>query len=121
MDFVVTLLTSAAGMITALGGFELIKWLLNRRSNSRIVEAQADTEEVKADGAEFSLLKTQIEFLQAQIVDKEKRFADQTDQVRKLTTEVLELTRKNGQILIEFETKRCEVKHCPKREPPTGY
>lgn len=121
MDFLLTLLTSICGMITALGGFELIKWLYNRRNNSRIVEAQADTEEVKADGAEFDLLKTQIEFLQTQIVAKEKRFADQTDQVRKLTTEVLELTRENGQVRIELETKRCDVKHCPKRQPPTGY
>ena len=121
MEYLATLLTSIAGMITALGGFELVKWLINRRSNKRLAAAHADTEEVKADSAEFTLLKQQVEFLQSQVLDKEKRFAEQTNVVRKLTTEVLELSKKNGQLGIELETKRCDVKHCPNRQPPTGY
>ena len=113
MDFI-TLLTSVAGMIATLGGFELIKWVMNRKSNTRIAEAQADS-------AEFEVLRKQLIFLQEQLDQKEKRFAEQTDVVRQLNLKEIELTQEIGRLKLELAVKRCEVKKCPKREPQTGY
>ena len=54
-------------ILTAMGGWELIKYLINRKSNARISEAEADS-------AELHILKEQIEFLQEQMKQKEERF-----------------------------------------------
>ena len=63
-----SLLGVAATIVTALGGFEFIKWLANwftnRKNNKRV-------EEASADDSEFSVLRKQIEFLQEQLLKKE--------------------------------------------------
>lgn len=108
------LLTTIASVLGTLGGFELIKYLLNRQTNARIADAQAD-------GSEFAVLKETIQFLQEQLREKEKRFAEQTDLVRQLNTENLRLTAENGQLKAERSLKLCERRGCQQREPESGY
>ena len=40
MDIIGTLVT----VLSAMGGWEAVKWFLNRKSNSRVAEAEAETE-----------------------------------------------------------------------------
>ncbi len=101
-------------ILTAMGGWELVKYLINRKSNARISEAEADS-------AEFHILKEQIEFLQEQNKQKEERFADQTQLVRNLNNEVLELTKKNGSLELDLQKYRCIRPKCQQREPQNGY
>ena len=108
-------------LLTAMGGLELIKWLYNKRSNSRIIKAQADKEEASADKEEFAVLKETIEFLQKQNYEKETRFAQQTDLVRQQNLDIINLTKEKGALELELQKKRCEVKCCPKRQPQNGY
>lgn len=103
-----------ATVLTALGGWEAIKYLINRKSNSRKAEAEADS-------VEFSVLRQTVEFLQTQLQEKEERFAQQTELVRKLNAEVLELTKEKGKIELELQTFRCIRKKCGLREPQNGY
>lgn len=110
MSIVETLIT----ILTALGGWEAVKYLINRKSNARISEAEADS-------AEFHVLKEQIEFLQEQLKQKEERFADQTQIVRNLNNEVLELTKKLGNTELELQKYRCIRPKCQQREPQNGY
>lgn len=109
-DTIKTILT----IVTTLGGWESIKYFIHRKSNSRIAEA-------KADGSEFSVLRDTVIFLQEQLQKKEERFAEQTDLVRKLTAENLELTRQNAMLKAERELKLCERRKCGDREPQSGY
>ena len=78
-------------ILGAVGGFEFIKWLwgqfFNRKNNARIADSEADT-------SEFHVLREQIQFLQEQLKEKEVRFAEQTELMRKLNTEALDLTSK---------------------------
>ena len=86
--------TVIASVLTACGGWEAIKYLLNKETNKRIAEAEADS-------VEFTLLRDTNNFLQEQLQNKEHRFAEQTELVRKLFQSTLPtwgatLTRQAG-------------------------
>lgn len=106
--------TIVVSIIGAVGGFEFIKWLANRKNNKRENEASADD-------SEFSVLRKQIEFLQEQLLKKEERFAEQTTLVRTLTAENLELTRKVAMLETERSLKLCERRGCADRQPQSLY
>lgn len=108
------ILTTIAAIIGTLGGWEMIKYFINRKTNARKAEADADM-------VEFSVLKETVTFLQEQLRDKENRFAEQTEIVRKLTAENLELTRDNAMLKAERSLKLCEIRNCGSREPQSGY
>lgn len=101
-------------VITALGGFEAIKYFLNRKANSRKAEAEADS-------AEFNTLREYNEFLQKQLSDKEERFTNQTDRLRCIQDEYFDLMKKNAQTELELQKYRCIRAKCPNREPQNGY
>lgn len=109
---------TAAAVIAALGGLELIKFIVNyltrRKTDARIAETQADAEE-------FHVLREQIEFLQEQLRAKEQRFAEQTELVRRLNTEVLDGTKREAELQLELAMVRCKDLPCPFRVPPTAY
>ena len=105
-----TLLT----VITALGGFEAIKYFLNRKTNKRKAEAEADS-------AEFNALREYNEFLQRQLSDKEERFTNQTDRLRTIQDEYFDLMKKNAQTELELQKFRCIRAKYPNREPQNGY
>lgn len=100
--------------ITALGGWEAIKYMLNRKTNKR-------KEEAEADSIEFGVLRETSVFLQKQLADKEHRFAEQTEIVRQLNVEVLELTKRNAKLELDLQRERYIKEHCPNREPKNGF
>lgn len=111
-------------ILGALGGFEFVKWIFNRKTNSRIALAEAESKE-------FHTLQETNEWLQKQLQLKEERFAEQTQLVRKQNTEILDLTRKVAELeithaqevaelRIELAEVRCNDEHCPFREPPNS-
>lgn len=114
MNDIVQILTTIATIIATLGGWETIKYFLNRKTNKRKAEAEADS-------VEFTVLRQSVEFLQVQLQNKEKRFAEEIEVVRKLTTENLQLTSENVKLKIERSLKLCERRNCAQREPQSGY
>lgn len=111
IEIVVTALATALG---AVGGWEAIKYFIHRKPNNRKAEAEADS-------VEFTVLRQTVEFLQLQLQEKEERFAAQTEQLRKLNAEVLDLTKEKGRIELNLQRYRCAVAKCPQREPQNGY
>lgn len=105
-------------LMTALGGIEgikqLIKWWMSRKTNARIEDVHADVEEFKA-------LREYNEFLQKQLSEKEQRFVEQTDRLRKVQDELFTLKETNSDLKLELALKRCERKKCGDREPQNGY
>lgn len=101
-------------LVGAIGGIEVVKMFFNRKANSRIVEAQADM-------SEFETLKNTTIFLQEQLREKEVRFAEQTDVVRRLNTEVIELIKQRADRDLELAEVRCNDRECPFRTPPTAH
>lgn len=101
-------------IIGAVGGWEAVKYMINRRPNSRKAEAEADS-------VEFTVLRQTVEFLQQQLQDKEERFAKQTEQLRALNTDVLNLTKEKSKLELTLQQQRCVRRNCPDREPQNGY
>ena len=114
MNDIVQILTTIATIIATLGGWEAIKYFLNRKTNKRKAEAEADS-------VEFTVLRQSVEFLQVQLQNKEKRFAEEIEVVRKLTTDNLQLTSENVKLKTERSLKLCERRNCAQREPQSGY
>lgn len=114
MNDIVQILTTTATIIATLGGWETIKYFLNKKTNKRKAEAEADS-------VEFTVLRQSVEFLQVQLQNKEKRFAEEIEVVRKLTTENLQLTSENVKLKTERSLKLCERRNCAQREPQSGY
>lgn len=122
------IIITAGSVITSLGGFELVKWIVNRKSNERVAEANADSVELKNDIDEFHFLKERIEFKDKQLIEKEERFMKQTEHVMSLNKQLLEQTIENGKLQAEVSALRaerkmklCEVRSCGEREPQSGY
>lgn len=103
-----------AAIIGALGGFEAIKYFINRKSNARKADAEADS-------AEFDALREYNEYLQKTLTEKEQRFTEQTDRLRRIQDEHFSLMREKAQVELELQKYRCVVAKCPKREPQNGY
>lgn len=105
-------------IIGTMGGIEGIKWGIrtwrNRKTDARIEEARADSEEFKA-------LREYNEFLQKQLSDKEERFVEQTGRLRQVQDELFTLKEDHSNLKLELALKRCEKKKCGEREPQNGY
>lgn len=108
------ILITVGSIIGTLGGWEAVKYMINRKTNARKAEAEADS-------SEFSVLRDTVIFLEKQLQQKEERFAEQTNLVRQLTNENLELSREIAILKTERGLKLCEKRNCKKREPQSGY
>ena len=105
-------------LITALGGIEgvkqFLKWWLSRKTNARIEDAHADSEEFKA-------LREYNEFLQKQLSEKEERFVEQTGRLREMQDELFKSKEEVSRLNIKLALERCEKRGCKDRQPPNGY
>lgn len=117
MEIVTVIITAVCSLL----GWEGVRWLITRKSNARIVSAEADTAEVKAEVDEFHHLRDMVEWLQQRLYEKEERFAEQTKLVRELQRELLESEKKVAMLETERSMKLCQVRGCVKREPQSGY
>ena len=116
-----TIITVVASIAGTLGGWEAVKYFLNRRSNNRIMEAQADS-------AEFGVLRESIEFMQTQFrsmveqdSEKERRFVEQTKRLRETQDREHKLMNEKAQLELELQRYRCVVPKCMNRQPQNGY
>ena len=123
-----TIVASFGGVLTALGGWEFVKWMLHRKSNARIAEAHAENIELKNEVDEFHFLRERLVFKEQEMMEKEKRFVEQTDVVRDLQRKLLDQTIENGKLQARISTleaeramKLCERRGCLQREPQSGY
>lgn len=78
-----TIVTTIGSFLAVLGGWEGIKYLLNRRANSRHAEAQADEAEAHADEVEvkvehdrWKLFDDMIKTLQEGLITKDKAIVE---------------------------------------------
>lgn len=105
---------SLIAILGALGGVETIKYLMNRKSNSRIALAEAES-------AEFHTLQETVQFLQSQLQEKEERFANQTERLRRTQDDLFKEREARHNAELELALKRCDDNDCPFRQPPNAY
>lgn len=109
----ITMLQVFGSVLGALGGFEFIRWFCNRKTNSRIAIAEAES-------AEFKTLQETNEFLQKQLHLKEERFVEQTNRLRSTQDELFKAKEQEYEARLELALKKCEDQDCPFRRPPNA-
>ena len=95
MDWAGTI-TAAATIVTALGGLELIKFLLNRKTNKRIADANAFEVERKAIIEDYKRVQEELDKLQKKVDELYKR-------VHQLESERLDLIHENNRLRLELK------------------
>lgn len=110
-----------ASMGAAVGGWEFTKYLLNIRTNKRKEHYEADKAKAEAKSADFDVLRETTEFLQQQLKEKEERFANQTERLRKVQDDYFTLLQEKAKVDLELQRFRCVRPKCAQREPQNGY
>ena len=64
---IITFSSVAGGLLTALGGWEFIKYMLNRRANSRVAEANAFKIEREALVEDYKRVQSEVDDLKKQV------------------------------------------------------
>ena len=90
--------------------------------------AEADAAELKVEKDKFQLIRDRLQYADQQLMEKEKRFNEQTNLLRETNRQLLEQIKENGLLsakIASLEAERamklCQVRMCQKREPQSGY
>ena len=90
-------------------------------SNKRKEHYEADKAKAEAKSADFDVLRETTEFLQQQLKEKEERFANQTERLRKVQDDYFTLLQEKAKVDLELQRFRCVRPKCAQREPQNGY
>ena len=96
MNGLETFLTAAGGLIAALGGFEFVKYLMNKNSNDRIMAAKAFQEERKTILEDYARIQKEVDRMQALIDELRKR-------VKNLEETRLDLIKENNELKLQLK------------------
>lgn len=96
-------LTIVVSLITALGGWEAIKYLLNRKTNSRIAEANAFKVEREALIEDYKRVQGEVDKLKEQV-------AKLYTEIDSLKSDRLRLIQENGELKLAL--KEAEKRVC---------
>lgn len=127
--------STIGSIVVAFGGLELVKFLFNRRANSRQASATADEAEAHADEAEIKVEKDKWELfkdmqhtLQEEVIKKDEiiankdaQYREQTNRLRTTQDELNNTLKELVEIKAKYiyaDTWRCELGSCRKRKPP---
>lgn len=95
---------SVAGvLITALGGWEFVKYLLNRKSNSRISAANAFEVEYKALIEDYKRVQHEVDSAKLEIKELDKKVDELYKQVHELEKERLDLIKENNELRLALK------------------
>ena len=108
-------------LIGALGGLEAIKWIVNfyvnRRTNARKEDASADAMENENE-------RKQVAWLEDRVSQRDSKIDTIYVELRKEQAEKLQLIYDKHELelkLKEAEIKKCDVRGCTNRQPPSDY
>lgn len=96
MDKLQIYISVAGGLITALGGFEFIKYIFNKKNNDRILAAQAFQEERKTIMEDYKRIQGEVNRLQELVNELRKR-------VQTLEESRLDLIKENNELKLALK------------------
>lgn len=108
-------------ILSTLGGVEAIRWgitfWVNRKTNAR-------KEDAAADAAENENERKQVAWLEERVAQRDTKIDALYVELRQEQASHLEEVHKRHEVelkLKEAEMKRCDVRGCGNRQPPSGY
>lgn len=115
-------------LISVVGGFELIKWLVRsiiyRKQERRKQDLETKKEEVLICSMDAEEDRKKIKFLEERLRERDDKIDRIYTELREEEKEHLETYKKYMDACIEKQVatvRRCDVKGCSKREPPSEY
>lgn len=108
-------------ILGALGGFEAIKWIVNFYVNRK---TNARKEDAAANAAENENERKQVAWLEDRIAQRDAKIDALYVELRQEQSAHLEEIHKRHEVelkLKEAEMKRCDVRGCQNRQPPSDY
>lgn len=108
-------------ILGALGGLEAIKWIVNFYVNRK---TDARKEDAAADAAENENERKQVAWLEARITQRDTKIDAIYVELRQEQAEKLQLIYDKHELelrLKESEIKKCDVRGCSNRQPPSDY
>ena len=92
-----------ATLVGALGGWELVKWLLNRDTNKRIGAAQAFEAEYKALIEDYHRVQKEVDDAKKEIAKLNEKLDELYKQVHRLEGERLDLIKENNELRLALK------------------
>lgn len=108
-------------LIGALGGLEAIKWIVNFYVNRK---TNARKEDAAADAAENENERKQVAWLEERIAQRDAKIDAIYVELRQEQSEKLQFIHDKHELelkLKEAEIKKCDVRGCNNRQPPSDY
>lgn len=108
-------------ILGALGGLEAIKWIVNFYVNRK---TDARKEDAAADAAENENERNQVAWLEERIAQRDTKIDAIYVELRQEQAEKLQLIYDKHELelkLKEAEIKKCDVRGCTNRQPPSDY
>ncbi len=108
-------------LIGALGGLEAIKWVVNfyvnRKTNARKEDAAVDSIENENE-------RKQVDWLEKRMTERDMKIDSLYVELRQEQAAKLDLIHRLHEVelkLKEAEFKKCDVRGCSNRQPPSDY
>ena len=115
-------------LITALGGVEgiksLVKWWLNRRHEVKREAAIADKAEADTITSYAAEWKELYEKKEKKVIEQDAKIDQLYAEKNEDRKRIRELMEKNTTLEIEnikLQARRCDVRGCGERKPPSDY
>ena len=116
-----TTLNEIATIVTAIGGFELIKWVVTwiatRKSTQKKVYEEAEALQIGNE-------QRSVDWLEKRICERDSKIDSLYIELRAEQQKRLEEIYSRHELelnLKESEVKRCDIRKCTNRKPPSDY
>ena len=114
-------ITTILAFITAIGGLEAIKWMV-RCITCRKTDARR--EEATVCSLEEENRRKKVDWLEERLTQRDEKIDGLYAELRKEQEDKINWIHKCHEVELiqkEFEVKRCEIRGCTKRIPPSDY
>lgn len=100
------ILLAIASIVTAFGGLELLKYLLNRKNINRVSAADAFKAEYKSIIEDYHRVRKEVDDAKREISSLNKKVDDLYRQVHTLENERLDLIKRNAELELALKEAR---------------
>ena len=110
-----------ATVVAAIGGFELIKWVVMWIATRKSTQKKASEE---AEAIEIGNEQRRVDWLEKRICERDSKIDSLYIELRAEQQNQLEEIFKRHEVELKFkesEVKKCDVRKCPNRKPPSDY
>lgn len=114
-------ITTILSFITALGGVEAIKCLV-RYATCR--KTDAHKEEASVDSLEEENRRKKVDWFEERLTQRDEKIDELYDELHKEQAEKIDWIHKCHEVELaqkESEIKKCEIRGCIQRIPPSDY